>query len=323
MDFRLLRYFIATVEEGSLQGAARRMNIAQPALSRRIRDLELNLGCSLLVRGSRGVSVTRAGQGFYEEAVALVKGLDRAIHNTRRLGLEQDRAVRLGLVMNARKYAFLHDAIEAFTAGPEPMELAYLRAYSAELVEALREDRLDVTLAYERRLRSPRLAERLIHKERYILAAHPSHPLAQAAALTLSELSGQSLIWLARHSEQDEQDVLMQQCRLHGLEPVIRQLSTSHEEQLDLTAVSGGICLTPASTMRATSPGQLIFRPISDFAMELDLTLGWVREVGNPSVTALLGELHAAIDRHQAAIEAQAEWSLLLGHPVFRVDRSG
>jgi len=57
--------------------------------------------------------------------------------------------------------------------------------------------------------------------------------------------------------------------------------------------------------------------------MELDLTLGWVREVGNPSVTALLGELHAAIDRHQAAIEAQAEWSLLLGHPVFRVDRSG
>ena len=79
MDFRLLRYFIATVEEGSLQGASRRMNIAQPALSRRIRDLALNLDCALLVRGPRGVVVTPAGQAFYEDAVALVKGLDTVL----------------------------------------------------------------------------------------------------------------------------------------------------------------------------------------------------------------------------------------------------
>ena len=136
MDFRLLRYFIATVEEGSLQGASRRMNIAQPALSRRIRDLELTLNCSLLVRGPRGVSVTRAGRAFYEDAVALVKGLDLAIHNTRRLGLEHGSKVRIGLVQSARKYAFVHGAIAAFSAIRSPSELAYQRASSSELVEA-------------------------------------------------------------------------------------------------------------------------------------------------------------------------------------------
>jgi len=319
MDFRLLRYFIATVEEGSLQGASRRMNIAQPALSRRIRDLELNLDCALLVRGPRGVVVTPAGQAFYEEAVTLVKGLERAIHNTRRLGLEQGRQVHIGLVQTARKYAFVHEAIAAFSALRSPSELAYQRASSAELVEALREESLDITFAYERRIRSPRLAERLIHRERYVLAAHPAHPLALARPITLGELAGQSLIWLARQSEQGDHDILMQQCRLHGLDPVIGQLSRSHEEQLDLAAVSGGICLTPASTILTTHPGQIVFRPIADFAMELDFTLGWVREFSSPPVTIMLEALHAAIDRHQQEIaRGTAEWSQLLGHTLVR-----
>lgn len=324
MDFRLLRYFIATVEEGSLQGAARRMNIAQPALSRRIRDLELTLGCTLLIRGSRGVTTTPAGKCFHDEAVALVKALDRAIHNTRRIELEQDRPVRLGLVMNARKYAFVHDAIEAFQVGPGHLDLAYMRAPSVDLVEALRDDRLDITLAYERRIRSPKLAERLIHKERYIVAVHPAHPLANHAPIRLTELADQPLIWLARHSAHDEQDVLMQQCRLHGLEPIIRQLSATHEEQLDLASISTGLCLTPASTILSTSPGQFVFRPLTDFVMELDLTLGWVREAANPSVSALMATLHTAIDQHQAAIVSGTEsWTTLCGHEVVRVSDEG
>ena len=320
MDFRLLRYFIATVEEGSLQGASRRMNIAQPALSRRIRDLELTLDCTLLVRGPRGVSVTRAGQAFYDDAVALVKGIDRAFHNTRRIGLEQGREVRLGLVQTARKYPFLHEAIAGFSANGGHAEPAYMRGPSAELVEALREDRLDITLAYERRIRSSRLAERLIHKERYVLGAHPAHPLAQGAPLHLAELAGQSLIWLARQAEPGDQDMLLQQCRRHGLEPVIGQLCTSHEEQLDLASVSGGLCLTPASTALSLHPGQLVYRPITDFAMELDFTLCWARDVHNPAVGAMLEQLHAAIDRHQQAITTgTAGWSHLLGHPVARI----
>ena len=323
MDFRLLRYFIATVEEGSLQGASRRMNIAQPALSRRIRDLELSLGCALLVRGPRGVSVTGAGQAFYEDAVVLVKGLDRAIHNTRRLGLEQGRKVRLGVVLAARKYAFIQEALAEFSAIRDPSELAFHRAPSTELVEALRDERLDITFAYERRIRSPKLVERLIHRERYVLAAHAAHPLAQNAPINLGELAGQPLVWLARQSEQGDHDILMQQCRLHGVEPVISQLSRTHEEQLDLAAISGGMCLTPASTMLTVPEGPMVFRPIADFAMELDFTLGWLRDVQSPVVEALLTVLHAAIDRHQQAItDGSAGWSRLLGYSLVRVDNS-
>ena len=78
MELRHLRYFVAAVEEGSMQGAAGRMNVAQPALSRRIRDLEIRIGCDLLIRGARGVTPTRAGTSLYRDALKLLEGLDEA-----------------------------------------------------------------------------------------------------------------------------------------------------------------------------------------------------------------------------------------------------
>ena len=78
--------------------------------------------------------------------------------------------------------------------------------------------------------------------------------------------------------------------------------------------------LLPASTMLTTHPGQMVFRPIADFAMELDFTLGWVREISGPGVEAMLDALHAAIDRHQKEIaEGTADWSHLLGHSLVRI----
>lgn len=302
MDFRLLRYFIATIEEGSVQGAARRMNIAQPALSRRIRDLELSLDCQLLTRGPRGVTATRAGEAFYRDAVAMVKQMERTILDVRRLDLDRGRDVRLGIVHTARKYAFVQEAVAAYGARSGLPGIAFHRALSNELVEALREDQLDVTLVYERRVGSPRLDERLIHRESYLLAAHRSHPLAIEQAASLADIAGHRLIWLARQSENGEQDVLMQQCRRHGLEPRIAHLARSHEEQIDLAMVSGGICLTPASTMLATAPGQFVFRPIRDFPMTIDLTLGWQKGSANSAVASLLEDLHGVIDAHQRTL---------------------
>ena len=57
---------------------------------------------------------------------------------------------------------------------------------------------------------------------------------------------------------------------------------------------------------------------------ELDLTLGWLREAANPSVSALMATLHTAIDQHQAAIVSGTEsWTTLCGHEVVRVSDEG
>ena len=121
MELKHLRYFRTAVDEGSLQAAAARLNVAQPALSRRVRDLEALLGCDLLVRGARGVVPTRAGLALYRDTVRLFGDLDEAVQRARRLGLEQGRGVRMGKRANLESHLNLNQtaAIEERAMAPE------------------------------------------------------------------------------------------------------------------------------------------------------------------------------------------------------------
>lgn len=76
MDIRHLRYFIAIAEEGSLLRAAERLGVAQPALSKHIRNMEAELEVDLLLRGPRGVCVTEAGQRLLTKARSLAEQFD-------------------------------------------------------------------------------------------------------------------------------------------------------------------------------------------------------------------------------------------------------
>ncbi|MBC7286228.1 LysR family transcriptional regulator, partial [Hoeflea sp.] len=62
MDLRQLRYFQAIAETGSISAASQRLNVAQPALSLHLRNMEEHLGTRLVLRGPRGVQLTEAGE---------------------------------------------------------------------------------------------------------------------------------------------------------------------------------------------------------------------------------------------------------------------
>src|SRR2546423_15621748 len=68
MELRHFRYFVAVAEEHSFAHAARRLRVAQPALSKQIRDLETELGVTLFERLPRGVRLTPAGGAFLADA---------------------------------------------------------------------------------------------------------------------------------------------------------------------------------------------------------------------------------------------------------------
>src|SRR5579862_4526873 len=74
-----IRMFVRVVDSGSFSGVAREAGIGQPAVSKQVAALEARLGAQLLRRTSRSVSVTQAGQDFYESAVRLLDDLDTAV----------------------------------------------------------------------------------------------------------------------------------------------------------------------------------------------------------------------------------------------------
>src|SRR5437867_8741315 len=98
VDLRHLRYFQAVAEELSYSKASRRLHVAQPALSRAVKELEGMLGLELLARTRRSVSLTAAGAVLLNETRSLFQRLDEAIRRVQRTAAGEEGEVRLGYI---------------------------------------------------------------------------------------------------------------------------------------------------------------------------------------------------------------------------------
>ena len=83
MELRQLRYFAAVAAHGSFSRAAKELHLTQPAVSRQVLNLEEELGSALLRRTNNAVTLTAAGEQFYEEARDLLTRADQAIRRVR------------------------------------------------------------------------------------------------------------------------------------------------------------------------------------------------------------------------------------------------
>jgi len=98
MELRHLRYFVAVADELNFTRAARKLHVAQPALSRQIRQLEEELGVKLLDRNHHAVKLTRPGREFLAEARSVLHQSDQAIRNARRSGKSAQTDLNLSYV---------------------------------------------------------------------------------------------------------------------------------------------------------------------------------------------------------------------------------
>jgi DNA-binding transcriptional LysR family regulator len=100
MTFRRghLEYFVAVAEEGQITSAARRLGVAQPALSQAVAQLESETGLHLLERHARGVKLTPAGEAFYAKARLAVAATGDALSAARSLARAQQGTIEFGFV---------------------------------------------------------------------------------------------------------------------------------------------------------------------------------------------------------------------------------
>ena len=97
MELRHLRYFVAVAQESSFTRAAQRLHISQPPLSQQIGDLENELGTRLLMRTSRRVELTAAGEAFLGHAKAILERMDQALSHARAVGSGSAGRLEIGL----------------------------------------------------------------------------------------------------------------------------------------------------------------------------------------------------------------------------------
>jgi LysR family transcriptional regulator, nitrogen assimilation regulatory protein len=148
MDARRLRYFVAVAQLGSFSAAARRLHVAQPALSRHVKALEASLGVPLLVREPRGVKLTRDGEDFFAEGARALEMLDML---PRGIGQQNQRVagrVVIGLPTSASAVVAVALLDAAFSRYPN-VRVQLIESLSGYLREWIEAGRLDLAIVYD------------------------------------------------------------------------------------------------------------------------------------------------------------------------------
>ncbi|MFM2121198.1 MAG: hypothetical protein RL722_2666, partial [Pseudomonadota bacterium] len=147
MNLRQLETFVQVAELGSFSRAAAVLAIAQPALSRQVRALEIELHETLLTRNGRGVSLTEAGQRLFEHSVAILQQVARARED---MGASRDQPVghvTIGLPPTLARQLTV-PLVEAFKAQLPRATLAIVEGLSAHMSEWITTGHVDLGLLY-------------------------------------------------------------------------------------------------------------------------------------------------------------------------------
>lgn len=183
-----LRCFLAVAQAGSMREAALRLRLAQSAISRRIQQLEEDLGVQLLERGARGVALTPAGE------ILLHHGRE-ATQLTERLRADLDalRGVRRGHVVVRLVESFaasgLSSALASFRAAYPAVTLDISVVGSEAILAALRDRTCHLGIAFNPAT-DPEVEVLASAAEPLAVMVAPNHALAGAASLSLADLSG-------------------------------------------------------------------------------------------------------------------------------------
>jgi DNA-binding transcriptional LysR family regulator len=190
METRELRYFVAIAEELHFGRAALRLGIAQPPLSRAIRQLERRLGVALLDRTGRTIELTEAGSVLLREGQAALDTVDAAERRTQRAGLAAAGHPGLILVTKAGASSeLLSKLLDAYAAEPGAATVDVLLCGIAEQERLLRDGRADVALLHQPFDSTAGLDTEELCTEGQVVVLPAGHPLTVRAHLRMADVT--------------------------------------------------------------------------------------------------------------------------------------
>ncbi|MBW6525748.1 LysR family transcriptional regulator [Sphingomonas sp. RHCKR7] len=310
MELRHLRYFLAVAEERHFTRAARRLGIAQPALSQQIKDLEREIGAALFHRVPHGAELTAAGASFLDRVRAVPRLVADAVEEARRAARGEIGSLRLGFTGSAAFNQRVPAAIRTFRRAFPAVELTLREANSNALVDWLREGALDLAFLRPEGIARDGLTLHPIAAEPLIAALAASR-MPHAAPIRLAELAEDSFVMTPRALGPTLYDATVAACREAGFEPLPGQSAPQVASVLALVAAELGVALVPAS-MRDTPLKGVTYHDLLDSSARASLALATRRDERSPAVAAFVAEARRGLEGEiekasEAAIEKTAE----------------
>ena len=172
MDLKQLEYFVRVAEMGSFTRAAVALNVAQPALSRQVRLLEVELRQNLLVRNGRGATPTEAGQVLLEHGRGILHQVERAREELGRVRTGLTGRVALGMPPSVARVLTV-PLMRAFRLALPEARLSISEGLTTAMQEGLLNGRLDIAMLYNANASNGLELTPLVREELLLVQARP------------------------------------------------------------------------------------------------------------------------------------------------------
>lgn len=274
MDLKRLRTFVAVAEANGFARAAERLALAQPAVSKHIKDLEDHFGGRLLERRPDGVRLTYAGEQLLSGARDVIGKADEVEARVNAAARGEVGHLTIGFNETVSWGSVIPKAVYEFRRRYADVMLAMQPMLSIDQVAALQAGRIDGGFLFHRDVADPGLSGIAVLVDPMLLAVPRRSRWALKPPARLAELSEEPFIWIPRQVAPEYYDRLIGHCRRAGLELDVVQEGMDGSALLSLVAIGMGLTFVPASA-RPRCPEDVALVQVPDLTLELTLEFVW------------------------------------------------
>jgi DNA-binding transcriptional LysR family regulator len=288
MELRHVRYFLAVAEHLNFSKAAQQLHIAQPPLSRQIRQLEDELGVDLFVRTKHRVQLTKPGRVFLDEGRKLVMQAGHATEAARHAQQGESGIVRIGIASGLG--GVVGKAVADHCRRFPTINIECKDIFSSVQNENLHKGEVDVGF-----LRPPvdqvNLDCELLFEEEFVVILPKTHRLAKRKSLRLKEVADEPLIVFDRSFSSGLYDKILGLYSRQGLTPHFAVTHVeAHEEAGAIMVASGKAIFIGAGAIvtRSVSGIELASVPLNEAEAKIEVYMAWRRDEESTAVRAFL-----------------------------------
>lgn len=260
MNLKQLEYFVSVAELGSFSKAALVLDIAQPALSRQVRALEIELRETLLLRNGRGVSLTEPGRRLYEHSLVILRQVAQACEDLSASRDEPVGRITVGLPPSMGRQLTLA-LVDGFRRSMPRARLTIVEGLSAHISEWLGSGRVDVGLLYNPDAQANLEIRPLLHERLCLVQQQPVQHRVPLGPVSLRDVVELPLVLPER--QHVIRRLLDNQATLAGLSLNVAWEVSSVAAILDLVCAGyGHAILTASSAAVSGRHDELLVRPL-------------------------------------------------------------
>ncbi|MEM1356662.1 MAG: LysR substrate-binding domain-containing protein [Bacteroidota bacterium] len=243
MELRHLKYFLVVAEELHFRRAAERLFIAQPGLSRQIRQLEEDLGVALFKRHNRKVELTPAGSFLRDKSEVLLRELEHILTTTRQVGEGLRGQLRIGYIGSAMQHTVPDLLLKVSTLYPD-IHFSLKEMDNQQQLETLLSREIDLGFVRLERVPPP-LRMRAVFEDTFSLVLPEDHPLTPESFTGLRQVHEEPFILFESSYSSSYYETVMQLFDAEGFTPTVSHTTVNASSIYRLVANGLGLAIVP------------------------------------------------------------------------------